>query len=56
VAEAARLLGMSRASIYNRRAEGQISFVKVGARTYVTADELDRFVAAAEPAEMTRPA
>lgn len=50
IAEAAELLGMCRASLYNRRAEGKITFVHVGARTYVTADELERFIAAAEPA------
>jgi excisionase family DNA binding protein len=48
VAEAAYLLGMHRVTLYKLQKAGEIRFVKVGGRTYVTDAELDRFVARAE--------
>jgi excisionase family DNA binding protein len=48
VAEAAYQLGMHRVTLYRLAAQGEIRFVKVGNRTYVTDAELDRFVARAE--------
>jgi excisionase family DNA binding protein len=48
VAEAAYQLGMHRVTLYRLAAAGEIRFVKVGNRTYVTDAELDRFVARAE--------
>jgi excisionase family DNA binding protein len=46
VAEAARLLGIHRATLYHRAREGAIEFVRVKTNTYVPADEIDRFNAA----------
>ena len=46
VAEAARLLRMSRAQLYNRMKEGLIMAQKDGVRTYITRAELERYVAA----------
>ncbi len=40
----AALGGMSRSTIYELFAKGEIKTVKVGRRTFVTADELQRFV------------
>jgi excisionase family DNA binding protein len=48
VAEAAYQLGLHRVTLYRLAAAGEIRFVKVGNRTYVTDAELDRFVARAE--------
>ena len=44
VIEAARILRMSRAQLYNRIQEGSIRPQKDGARTYFTRDELERYV------------
>ena len=44
VIEAARILRMSRAQLYNRMQEGSIRPQKDGARTYFTRDELERYV------------
>ncbi len=44
VVEAARILRMSRAQLYNRVQEGSIRPQKDGARTYFTRDELERYV------------
>ena len=44
VVEAARLLRMSRAQLYNRVSKGSIKPQKDGARTYFTRDELERYV------------
>ena len=44
VAEAARILKMSRAQIYNRIQEGLLRPQKDGARTYITHVELERYV------------
>ena len=44
VAEAAQILRMSRAQLYNRICEGTIRPQKDGARTYITRAELERYV------------
>jgi excisionase family DNA binding protein len=44
VFEAARILRMSRAQLYNRIHEGSIRPQKDGARTYITRTELERYV------------
>ena len=44
IAEAAQILRMSRAQLYNRIGEGTIRPQKDGARTYITRDELERYV------------
>jgi excisionase family DNA binding protein len=44
VFEAAQILRMSRAQLYNRIQEGSIKPQKDGARTYITRDELERYV------------
>lgn len=48
VAEAARLLRMSRAQLYNRMKDGLIAAQKDGARTYITRAELKRYVGSCE--------
>ena len=42
--EAAFALGISRTSLYRLHAAGEISFAKIGSRSFVTADEIDRFM------------
>jgi hypothetical protein len=44
VSEAARILRMSRAQLYNRIHDGALKPQKDGARTYVTRAELERYV------------
>lgn len=44
IAEAAQILRMSRAQLYNRIGEGTIKPQKDGARTYITQLELERYV------------
>ena len=44
IAEAAQILRMSRALLYNRICEGTIRPQKDGARTYITRAELERYV------------
>ena len=44
IAEAAQILRMSRAQLYNRICEGTIKPQKDGARTYITRGELERYV------------
>jgi excisionase family DNA binding protein len=44
IAEAAQILRMSRAQLYKRICEGTIRPQKDGARTYITRDELERYV------------
>jgi excisionase family DNA binding protein len=46
VSEAAQILRMSRAQIYNRINEGSLKPQKDGARTYITRAELERYVQA----------
>jgi len=48
VDEARAILRMSRAQLYNRIAEGSIRAHKDGARTYVSYQELRRYVVACE--------
>lgn len=45
IPEAARILRLSRATLYERIRAGQIATQKDGRRTYVTAWELQRYVA-----------
>jgi excisionase family DNA binding protein len=49
IAEAAELLGVHRATLYNLRREGLITLIRIGARTYVAADEIERFIRDAQP-------
>jgi excisionase family DNA binding protein len=44
IAEAARILRISRAQLYNRIHEGLLHPQKDGARTYITRAELERYV------------
>jgi Helix-turn-helix domain len=44
IAEAAQILRMRRAQLYNRICEGTIRPQKDGARTYITQAELERYV------------
>jgi len=44
VTEAARILRMSRAQLYNRIHAGALTPQKDGARTYITRTELERYV------------
>ena len=46
VVEAARMLRMSRAQLYNRIHDGALKPQKDGARTYFTRSELERYVSA----------
>lgn len=46
VTEAARILRMSRAQLYNRIHDGALTPQKDGARTYITRTELERYVEA----------
>ena len=46
VPEAAQILRMSRAQVYNRIHEGSLKPQKDGARTYITRTELERYVQA----------
>jgi excisionase family DNA binding protein len=48
VSEAAYQLGMHRVTLYRLMKAGEIRFVKVNNRTYVTDPEVDRLVARAE--------
>lgn len=60
--EAARILRMSRAQLYNRIGEGLLRAQKDGARTYIKRAELERYVEACDSncvpgprATLTRP-
>lgn len=44
ISEAAQILRMSRAQLYNRIHEGSLRAQKDGARTYITRGELERYV------------
>jgi hypothetical protein len=46
VSEAAQILRMSRAQLYNRINDGSLRPQKDGARTYITRMELERYVQA----------
>ena len=43
--EAAQILGYSKASLYRFAAEGRIELLRIGDRTFVAEDEVDRFIA-----------
>jgi excisionase family DNA binding protein len=51
VQEAADLLGVHRTTLYNRAGEGLITLLRIGGRTYVAADEIERYIAAAQPVD-----
>jgi excisionase family DNA binding protein len=44
VAEALRRLGVGRTSLYRLFAEGELMPLKVGARTFVAASDIDAFI------------
>lgn len=45
IPEAAEVLGgMSRSTLYEKIANGEITAVKIGRRTYIAHDELERYV------------
>ena len=46
VVEAARMLRMSRAQLYNRISDGTLKPQKDGSRTYFTRSELERYMSA----------
>jgi len=48
IAEAARILKFSRATLYSRISSGAIRTQKDGRRTYITRNELERYVASRE--------
>jgi len=48
ITEAAQILRMSRAQLYNRIHDGSLKPQKDGARTYVTRTELERYVQACD--------
>jgi excisionase family DNA binding protein len=50
LAEAAYRLGMCRQTLYRRYWDGEIKFVRVGRRVYVTDAEIRRYVANLEAA------
>ena len=43
-----QLGGISRSNLYNLVNAGQLKFVKIGRRSYLTADEIRRFAASLE--------
>jgi len=45
IIEAARILRMSRASLYERIRQGEIKAQKYGRRRYITTAELQRYIA-----------
>jgi excisionase family DNA binding protein len=52
VQEAADLLGMHRTSLYNRAREGRLTLLRIGGRTYVAADEIERYIRDAETVQV----
>lgn len=54
IPEASHILRMSRAQIYHRIREGAIKIQKDGARTYITAGELERYVKSCDAREVVR--
>jgi len=50
IGEAARILRLSRSSLYNRIQEGSIRRQKDGKRTYITRAELERYIESCQPA------
>jgi excisionase family DNA binding protein len=53
VAEAAQLLGIHRVTLYQRAGEGLITILRIGGRSYVAADEIERYIRDAQPAQVT---
>ena len=53
ISEASHILRMSRAQLYHRIGEGAIKIQKDGARTYITAGELERYVKSCDTLEVT---
>jgi excisionase family DNA binding protein len=54
VTEAAQILRMSRAQLYNRIHAGSIQAQKDGGRTYITRSELERYVTACDQSNNQR--
>lgn len=54
VPEAAQILRMSRAQLYNRIGEGALHAQKDGARTYISLAELERYVATCRTTQIQR--
>ena len=52
IAEVAHILRMSRATLYQRIRDGQLKIHKDGRRSYVAADELQRYVGACHVAPL----
>ena len=50
IAEAVRVAGIGRTTIYAAMASGQLSAVKMGSRTLIPASELRRFIETLPPA------
>lgn len=48
IADAAVELGLSRATVYRLNALGQLPFVKIGSRTLVDVDDIDRMIVGAK--------
>lgn len=44
IPDAAAVLGISRSTLYELIADGEITTVKIGRRTLITQDELERYV------------
>jgi len=55
ISEASHILRMSRAQLYHRIGEGAIKIQKDGARTYITAGELERYVKSCDAREVASP-
>ncbi len=53
IPEASHILRMSRAQLYHRIGEGAIKIQKDGARTYITAGQLERYVKSCDAREVT---
>lgn len=49
IADAAKELHCHPVTLYKRAQAGKITLVKLGRRTYITGDELDRYIATAVP-------
>jgi excisionase family DNA binding protein len=50
--EAERLLSISHASLYRLLGAGRLAAVKIGSRSYVTRESIDRFLAELPPAQV----
>lgn len=56
VKEAADVLRRGKTALYELLGRGEIAAVKIGSRTLIKRSELDRFLSAAPPAVVRRPA